>query len=70
MLAALGATAVGIGGAMFAASETTERYDINGTAGIATASAGLAAVAIGIPLMLLGRTVHQPGATTEIAHRR
>jgi hypothetical protein len=72
MLVVLGASALGTGALIHGAEigmGKREPDDLKAPGAI-IGSAGLGAVLIGIPLMILSRPVHQPGATTEMALAR
>lgn len=67
VLATLGITAAVVGGSFLGASYISDSAEENfRTPGTVTTAAGLGAVLVSIPLLLLTRPVRQPGATTEM----
>jgi len=66
VLVYLAATAAFTGGLIFAGGAATDS-EKSMTTGMVIGGAGLAGLAIGIPLAILTRPAHQPGATTEMA---
>ncbi len=69
MVVILGATAVITGGTLYgmaAAMNDDTGRDVKPT-GVTVMAAGAGALLVGIPLMVLTRPVHQPGATTEMS---